>query len=358
MTAPTPTSPLQLLPQQAVQQLQLHLGDIAAEATEQFFLAYPDCYRGDPEKIRQICKEDFRHHLRYLLSALATATPEIMVNYAHWLKEVLVSRKIPAQHLINAFSILENSLLLRLSEDDFKCAVNTIVDAGIQALSSNTASKSLYRLEEKGFTSHANAYAQSLVGGDRKQAEQIVQQILQQGVPLIDAEVGIIQTALYEIGRLWQLNRISVAQEHLATAISQNIMARAFANAEFAELTDNRVICACIEGNHHSLGVRMVADAYEVSGWDVSFLGADTPNNAILSQVDLDKPDVLALSISLPHQFLTLQQLIEQLDAEFAGKRPIVVAGGLALNFHRQLSSHLKIDQWYLDAKSVLEDLR
>ncbi len=336
--------------------IQRSADDIGREVTDRYFDAHPECYRGDADKIRAMCKADFNHHLKFLLSAMVTATPEMFIDYAQWLKDVLVTRGLSIQHPIDSFSLMKNAINQRLDEMDRKVST-LVIDSGVNALSANEQFRGYYSIDEDKIMVASEDYTRELVSGNRAIAESYIKKSLDEGTSLIDIEVGIVQPAMYEIGRMWQQNKISVAQEHLATAISQNALARAFAMAEFADPVDKKVICACIEGNHHSLGLRMVSDAYEISGWDVNFLGADTPSHSIITQVDAEKPDVLSLSISLPHQILTLKQLISQLRTEMGGQMPAVVVGGLAFNNHQGLGSHLKIDNWYIDAKLLMDDV-
>jgi methanogenic corrinoid protein MtbC1 len=330
--------------------------DIGKQVTDGYFASHPQCYQGDSDRIRQMCKADFQHHLKFLLGAMVTATPEIFIEYTLWLKDVLNRRNLSIQHPIESFSRMRSAINLRLNAEDQVIAC-IIIDGGIDALQGDGSFQGLYQPDPGKTLALAKGYTESLVDGNRSGAERIIRQSQENGISLVDIGVGIIQPAMVEIGRLWQENRVTVAKEHLATAISQNVLARAFANAEFADPVDKTVVAACIEGNHHSLGLRIVTDAYETAGWNVVFLGADTPVSSILSQVDADKPDVLALSICLPHQVLALQQLITQLRSEMAGSMPAVVVGGLAINTHQVLASRLKIDNWYIDAKSLQDDL-
>lgn len=349
--------PVVPLSESGLRSIQRNADDIGREVTDSYFEAHPECYRGDADKIRAMCKADFNHHLKFLLSAMVTATPEMFVDYAQWLKEVLETRGFSIQHPIDSFTLMKNSINQRLDDIDIKIST-LVIDSGVNALSGNESFRGYYKIDEDKILETSTDYTRELVNGNRSIAEDYIKKSLDQGTSLIDIEVGIVQPAMYEIGRMWQQNKISVAQEHLATAISQNALARAFAMAEFADPVDRLALCACIEGNHHSLGLRMVSDAYELSGWEVSFLGSDTPNSSILSQVDSENPDVLALSVSLPHQIITLQQLITQLKAEMGSKMPAIVVGGLAFNNHQNLSSRLQVDNWYLDAKSVMDDAK
>ncbi|MEW8015069.1 MAG: B12-binding domain-containing protein [Candidatus Sedimenticola endophacoides] len=66
----------------------------------------------------------------------------------------------------------------------------------------------------------AGDFTQALVGGDSGVAGSVAERALAGGLGLVDVAVGVIQPSMYAIGYLWQTNRITVAQEHLATAIA------------------------------------------------------------------------------------------------------------------------------------------
>lgn len=55
----------------------------------------------------------------------------------------------------------------------------------------------------------------------------------------------------HEVGNLWQRNRITVVQEHLASAISQNVLVGAYLKASFLAPIGQSAVFACVEGNHH-----------------------------------------------------------------------------------------------------------
>lgn len=163
---------------------------------------------------------------------------------------------------------------------------------------------------------------------------------------------------MYEIGRLWQVSRVSIAQEHLATAVGESLMAQAFAGAEFAPPVKRRAIFACVQENHHVMGLRMVSDAFEVEGWEVQFLGADTPTRSLVEQVQRYRPDLVGLSVSLPSQISAARSAIERLrDVPGVGK-PSILVGGLALNQLDELWRDLGADRWGANAKAALREAR
>ena len=80
------------------------------------------------------------------------------------------------------------------------------------------------------------------------------------------------------IGELWERDAISVADEHLATEISQRVAARLFWRAlNGRPRRRERVVMAAVQGEEHVLGLRLAADVLESAGFDVLYLGADLP---------------------------------------------------------------------------------
>ena len=63
------------------------------------------------------------------------------------------------------------------------------------------------------------------LAGDRREALRVVVEKGLQGANLAATElaVGVVAEAQRKIGELWQRNRISVADEHMATAIAQDL---------------------------------------------------------------------------------------------------------------------------------------
>ena len=92
---------------------------------------------------------------------------------------------------------------------------------------------------------------------------------------------NLFQKSLYRVGELWESNRISVAKEHLATAITEGLL-----NLVYPKLFEpeqyrkgRTILISCTANEFHQIGGKMVADVCELNGWDSHFLGANTPVN-------------------------------------------------------------------------------
>ena len=149
---------------------------------------------------------------------------------------------------------------------------------------------------------------------------------------------------MYEIGRRWQRNEISVAQEHLATASASTVMATCFLREKIANRNGKHAVLACVEGNQHMLGLQMVSDALEINGWDVQFLGANTPSRDLAAFIDERKPELVGLSIAFPNQIENAQFVIDHARSSAKTKSPFVLVGGFAVNRYPDLFTMLGAD--------------
>lgn len=170
-------------------------------------------------------------------------------------------------------------------------------------------------------------YLTALLAGDRAECAAIVQDVVAAGVGLKDLYVDLFQRALYEVGELWERQRISVAVEHLATAITERMLTLVQSRVlSGGPVRDRRIIIACVADEFHQLGGRMIADFCELHGWRGYFLGANVSLPALLHLIDERRPTLLGLSLTLS---FNLPALLATLDAVTVRNPdlPIVVGG-------------------------------
>jgi methanogenic corrinoid protein MtbC1 len=136
-----------------------------------------------------------------------------------------------------------------------------------------------------------------ILEGDRRRAEGHARRVLQQrGLTFLYEQV--VQTALREVGRLWFTNRITVADEHLATHTAQSAVAALYPLFHWP-LGGPRILLACASGERHEFGLRMTADLLAMDGWSDRFLGGDVPNADLARHAETFAPAVVAISVTL-----------------------------------------------------------
>lgn len=304
---------------------------------------------------REACREDLGFHLDFLRPVLEFGLVQPMVDYLRWLSTVLIARDIPAAHLS-----LSLEWLAEFFEQRMDPPANARVAAALRLARSRfdeagPAGPALHQWMPEPWPECA-AFESALLAGDRRGAAALLQNALGSGRSLVDAELHMIQPALYSIGQKWQNNQVTVAQEHLATAISQAVMTQGLMQATLAPPQGNgrKVLLACVEGNQHAVGLQMVADAFQLAGWEVQYLGGNVPTAALLQQVRQFKPDLLGLSLSFPHHLKVVKDVMARLSQLPETDRPPVMIGGLAINQFSSLAGELGADGWSPDAKAAV----
>lgn len=104
---------------------------------------------------------------------------------------------------------------------------------------------------------------------------------------------GLVLPVLREIGELWSRGEASVAQEHFASAL---LRGRLLGLARGWGIGGGRLaLLACPSGEHHDLGLIAFGLSLHQRGWRISFLGADTPGDALAAAAARLRPDVVVL---------------------------------------------------------------
>lgn len=139
----------------------------------------------------------------------------------------------------------------------------------------------------------------------------------------------VVTPAMHELGRLWERGAITVADEHLATGLTQRALAALRPDPrERGDRGRPRAMLSAVEGEQHALGLRMAADLIEDAGYDVIYLGADTPTAALLQAVDSFSPSLLGLAATMPELGPVLERTV--LEAHRANPHLRLLVGGQA----------------------------
>jgi methanogenic corrinoid protein MtbC1 len=159
---------------------------------------------------------------------------------------------------------------------------------------------------------------------------------------------------MYRIGLLWESNQITVAEEHLATAIVGRVMAALYPRFAQFNVTRGKIIVSAGPNEFHEIGARMVADFLEMAGWDVTYLGANTPAAEILDIIKRQQPFMVALSVATVFNLDNAHQVIKLIKEEQETKKIKVLVGGLAFRGIPELWSEIGADGYAADADSAI----
>ena len=282
--------------------------------------------------------------------AFKTNEPTMMKEFFTWQNTRLLSHGYSREEIEEYFANLRDSVI-RDMRGETRTKALKYFDFSLKATKSEISPSSPIFEENK----LAREYTTLLLGGERQKALKLILTAVENGVPVQEIYLSVFQPSLYEIGRLWQINEISIAQEHFFTAATQMIMSQLYPFIFSAEKNGWKMVAASVDSNMHDIGIRMVADFFEMNGWDTFYLGANAPHQAILEAVQSYAPNLVAISATISRQVLQVEQAINGIRELPGGEKIKIIVGGAAFNTTKDLWKQIKADGYAVSADGAVE---
>ena len=187
------------------------------------------------------------------------------------------------------------------------------------------------------------------VSGETVAAIDFTIQLLDTGVSKVDIIGDVMAPAQREVGDRWQRGELSVADEHLASGVTESAL-YALASAPPTPRYTGSVVVACAPGNWHSIAGHMIAEQLQAEGVATAFLGASTPAVDVGRFLVTNKPDAIAITCALPLFFPGVTEL-----ADVAHELGVpVMAGGYAFEGHPEWATRIGADAYAPDVANAL----
>jgi MerR family transcriptional regulator, light-induced transcriptional regulator len=319
--------------------------------------AQAEYYARLDQRARAAWAEDLGFHLDFLLPVLEEGDLAPFASYLVWLADVLDSRGVPPGSIERSLDDFAEFFNQRMG--DAAAPINAALQAGKAVIKGSGKTGQHYDRLCPAPWQESEAFREAAIKGRHREASALLAAAIRRtGMTTAEAAIHVVQPAMYEVGRLWQKNRVSVAQEHLATALSVTVLAQQMATAVVPPANGLRALFACAAGNQHAMGLRMVANAFELDGWDTYFLGENVPAASLLAQAREIKPHLLGLSASLPQHLRPLRDTITTLRTALGDDCPKILIGGIVFNQFPLLARHCQADLLGADACATVAEAR
>jgi methanogenic corrinoid protein MtbC1 len=139
----------------------------------------------------------------------------------------------------------------------------------------------------------------ALLAGCEQNVRRIVLSARDSGCDLARISTELIEPALAQIGEMWIRQEISIAEEHLATSLVTRAVSFLGDASKARRSGAPRIVFACLSGEFHELGIRIVSEVAREAGWDAEELGSNVPREALTSFLADRKPQAVGISVSL-----------------------------------------------------------
>ncbi len=146
----------------------------------------------------------------------------------------------------------------------------------------------------------SGALRRTLDAFDEAAAQAVLDQLMS-GLSLTAMLRDVVLPYLAELGDRWERGTASIAQEHFASNVIRGRLAglaRGWGHGH-----GPRAVLACSPGERHDLALMAFGIVLNRAGWQILYLGADTPVAELTRAADARQPDLMVLAATRAEAF-------------------------------------------------------
>lgn len=337
-----------------------HQSDIAEKVINILWTRFPHYTEILGEAGKQKCRQDAEYHLLYLADAVGAESQELFFFYIKWVKDLFASIGVSNESFLNSLIAMREAiaeLTLTSEKNQFERA-DTLLKKSVESFESLANVNRSYISPEAPLGQLARTYLDALLARERDRAMKTVLDAVENGTDVREIYEHVFQVTQWEIGRLWQHNEVNVAQEHYCTAVTQLVMSRLYPYI-FNHKKNGLVFVGTSVGDElHELGIRMIADFFELDGWDTYFLGANTPLESIIETAVHEKAHVVGISVTITYHINEAKRIIAAVKSRPELSETKVLVGGYPFNLDHKLWKKVGADGSARSAQGAIETAR
>jgi methanogenic corrinoid protein MtbC1 len=287
-----------------------------------------------------------------LAAAVRVEEPALFARRIAWLRRATVARGADEGELRRALMSLKTALEREVPSDlhalivpALTLALEALDDALPPEVTALDATRPLDRI--------ALRYLAACLEGNTHEAIALVLAELERGLAPAAVYARVLLPAEKEIGQLWHVGDVSIAEERLVSETTRELMAIIAAKHAPRKQIGCTLIAAAVATNAHDIGLRAVADLFRLAGWRCLFLGANVPAVEIARAAETFDVDLVVLNATLATQLKPLGEAIDTLRTLAPARR--VLVGGSAFESLPDLWRQLGADGFAPAIESVVE---
>lgn len=197
-------------------------------------------------------------------------------------------------------------------------------------------------------------YFNSLTQGNKHRCREIVVSLAEEKTDIKYIYINLLQKSLYKIGKMWEEGKISIAEEHIATKITEYLVDISCELYPKSPSNGRTILLTGVDKDFHDIGARMVANIFELQGWTAVFLGGNTPKREVLNMIETTKPEIVGITYSLYINFLRFVELLDAISTQFPNQKILIGGQGLSSDTNNTLAKYPNAE--YICSLTELEE--
>ena len=280
---------------------------------------------------RRMWNQEVLSRIAHLAEAVALDREQIFISNAQWSKTAFIARELNSKDLTHNLNCMR-SVLLEQFPKAISDLTTPIITNAVEYLATHDECVETPLTYAGQSRDLARMYLMHLLRRDRNEADRFIAELSRNGIGFAQICEGILVPAMAEIGHMWHVQEASIADEHYCTNATLGILEVLRSKTPHKAPNGYLVVSACVGGDLHDLGIKILSAIYETEGWTVECLGANTPAQEIAAavgpQVFRGEADLLVLSATTSLRVRSIQSAITEVRATPAGKHIPILVGG------------------------------
>lgn len=293
-----------------------------------------------------------RFTLLYLKEALLFNNPTIFVENIKWFLESARFHDFHSFIFYDLLDCLKEAFGTYLNQRDSQ-KLSEIIEEALQRSAGQMVSKESY-FDQPGVEKiYCEKYLNGILTFEKEIAKRVLIEALAEFGSLLYIYKHILCPVQYEIGRLWQSGLASVAQEHFCTSVTRELMSYFFYREKMTEPNEKTFLGMCVKDEHHSIGIKMVCDYFNLNGWKTILLDENNPHEDLVDIIISQNVNVIGISTAMPYNFHTVKKYIDIIKGAEMKNRPLILVGGLAFNCFPDVWRQINADGYTKSAEEA-----
>lgn len=256
--------------------------------------------------------EDLHHIIKYhykiTLNSIFFDDKSLLKKYHEWLYRVYYFRNID----LDFFLLLTDNIQNIAAKYVESCVFyNYLLE--IHKTLKNEASKKRVLLDNE---QESVNFADLLINNEKEKAFEILKansSVLEDFLHFYNETVS---NSMKQIGFLWERNEISVAKEHIASNLLDQITTDILNRFKRQEPKNKHIFICSAPYELHGLGIKTASKVFEIMGYKVTNLGTYIPKKDIKKAIFEFNPDYILFTATMPTSLIDIALIIDDINKE------------------------------------------
>lgn len=290
------------------------------------------------------------YHQKVFVNFLYFKENAILNNYLHWFYRVYINKDLELEFFqliyklwITAYSKYLNKSMMIHIEKFYNFLIKNNHDICEEAI----------RLKTFYIDTESNELYELLVNSQKNTFKERLYKNSCSNEEFLNYFSTYVVKAMKKVGFMWEIGKINVAKEHIASAILEEICFEVINSFKDEEQKNKSILIVNAPNEFHGLGLKFISRILEKLGYKIINLGSNgTPKKDIIRAVNEFKPDYVILGVSLSINLYEVAMIIKEIQK--SNLEIEILVGGNACNELNNPNDSLKSNKYFKDIRDII----